>query len=56
MPILKTLAVAKYRSNRSVGMPRDRLNLLTGANGSGKSSRYRALRLLSDAALGGIVS
>jgi predicted ATPase len=31
-------------------MPLSQLNLVTGANGSGKSSLYRALRLLSEAA------
>lgn len=31
-------------------------NIITGANGSGKSSVYRALRLLADTAQGGVVS
>ncbi len=56
MPALQTLAVANYRSIRSLIMPLGQLNLITGANGSGKSSLYRALRLLADAAQGGIVS
>lgn len=56
MPALKTLAVANYRSIRSLVMPLDQLNLITGANGSGKSNLYRALRLLAEAAQGGIVS
>jgi predicted ATPase len=34
-------------------LPMTHLTLVTGANGSGKSSLYRALRLLSDAALNG---
>jgi predicted ATPase len=33
-----------------------RLNLVTGANGTGKSSLYRALRLLGDAALNTVVA
>ena len=33
-----------------------RLNLVTGANGTGKSSLYRALRLLADAALNTVVA
>ena len=37
-------------------MPLGPLNLITGANGSGKSNLYRALRLLAEAAQGGIVS
>jgi predicted ATPase len=56
MPALQTLAVANYRSIRSLIMPLDRLNLITGSNGSGKSNLYRALRLLAEAAQGGIVS
>ncbi len=56
MPALKTLAVANYRSIRSLVMPLEQLNLITGANGSGKSNLYRALRLLAEAAQGGIVS
>lgn len=32
------------------------MNLITGANGSGKSNLYRALRLLAESAQGGIVS
>src|SRR5882724_5068857 len=56
MTSLQTLAVANYRSIRSLVVPLGRLNLITGANGSGKSNLYRALRLLADAAQGGIVS
>ena len=37
-------------------MPLGPLTLITGANGSGKSNLYRALRLLAEAAQGGIVS
>src|SRR4051794_5597507 len=56
MGTLLTLAVANYRSIRSLVMPLGPLNLITGANGSGKSNLYRALRLLAEAAQGGIVS
>jgi len=56
MATLQTLAVANYRSIRSLVMPLGQLNLITGANGSGKSNLYRALRLLAEAAQGGIVS
>jgi len=56
MTALKTLAVANYRSIRSLVMPLGSLTLITGANGSGKSNLYRALRLLAEAAQGGIVS
>ncbi len=54
--MLQTLAVANYRSIRSLVTPLGSLNLITGANGSGKSNLYRALRLLAEAAQGGIVS
>src|SRR5579871_1962973 len=56
MTLLNTLAVANYRSIRSVVAPLGALTLVTGANGSGKSNLYRALRLLSEAAQGGIVA
>jgi predicted ATPase len=51
--MLHTLAVANYRSLRQLIVPLGRLNVITGSNGSGKSNLYRALRLLSEAALGG---
>jgi predicted ATPase len=53
--MLTTLAVANYRSLRSLIMPMASVNLVTGANGSGKSNLYRALRLLAETAQGGIV-
>ena len=56
MTVLQTLAVANYRSIRSLVMPLGSLTLITGPNGSGKSNLYRALRLLAEAAQGGIVS
>jgi predicted ATPase len=54
--MIGTLAISGYRSLRDLVLPLDRLNLVTGANGSGKSSLYRALRLLGDAALNSVVS
>ena len=53
--MLTTLAVGHYRSLREVVVPMARLNLVTGANGSGKSNLYRALRLLAETARGGVV-
>lgn len=50
--MITRLAVSGYRSLRDVTLALDRLNVVTGANGSGKSSLYRALRLLSDVAQG----
>ena len=54
--MLATLAVAGYRSLRELVLPLARLNLVTGANGSGKSSLYRSLRLLAETAQGGLVA
>lgn len=53
--MLHTLAIANYRSLRDVVLPLGRLNLITGANGSGKSNLYRALRLLAAVAEGSAV-
>lgn len=47
-----TLAVSGYRSIRSLILPMENLNVITGANGTGKSSLYRSLRLLADVAQG----
>ncbi len=54
--MIETLAISGYRSLRELVLPLDRLNLVTGANGSGKSSLYRALRLLGDAAQNSVVA
>src|SRR5579864_222798 len=53
--MLTTLAISNYRSLRDLVIPLQNLNLVTGANGSGKSSLYRALRLLADTAQGRVV-
>lgn len=53
--MLTTLAISNYRSLRDLVIPLQKLNLITGANGSGKSSLYRALRLLADTAQGRVV-
>ena len=50
--MLHTLAVANYRSLRELVLPLKSLNVVTGANGSGKSNLYRGLRLLSETAFG----
>jgi predicted ATPase len=54
--VLTTLAVENYRSLRRVVMPLRGLSVVTGANGTGKSSLYRALRLLADASRNGAVA
>jgi len=53
--MLTTLAIQNYRSLREIRVPLERLNLITGANGSGKSNLYKALRLLAQTAQGGVV-
>ena len=53
--MLTTLAVSGYRTLRDLVIPLDRLNLVTGANGSGKSNLYRALRLLAETAQGRVI-
>jgi len=50
--MLRSLAVANYRSVRDLVLPLGQLNLVTGANGCGKSNLYRGLRLLAEAAHG----
>jgi len=53
--MITRLAISGYRSLRDVTLALDRLNVVSGANGSGKSSLYRALRLLADVAQGRVV-
>jgi predicted ATPase len=53
--MIKKIAIAGYRSLRDVRLALGTLNVVTGANGSGKSSLYRALRLLADVAQGRII-
>lgn len=53
--MLQTLAIDNYRSLRSIVVPLGQLNVIQGANGVGKSSLYKALRLLADTAAGGVV-
>ncbi|GAA3585220.1 AAA family ATPase [Nonomuraea rosea] len=54
--MISTLAVEGYRSLRRLVLPLAPLTVITGANGSGKSSLYRALRLLADSARNGAVA
>jgi predicted ATPase len=53
--MLNILAISNYRSPRDIVVPLKKLNLITGANGTGKSSMYRALKLLADTAQGRVV-
>lgn len=54
--MLRVLAVQNYRSLQRVVLPLGRLTIVTGANGSGKSSLYRVLRLLRDFSRNGAVA
>lgn len=54
--MINTLSIANYRSLRQIVIPLANLNLVTGANASGKSNLYKALRLLAQTAQGGVVS
>jgi predicted ATPase len=53
--MITRLAISGYRSLREIKVILGPLNVVTGANGSGKSSLYRALNLLADIAQGRII-
>ncbi|SDR69971.1 AAA family ATPase [Agrococcus carbonis] len=54
--MIERLAIEGYRSIRSLVVDLAPLTVVTGANGSGKSSLYRALRLLADCGEGRVVA
>lgn len=54
--MIKTLAIGNYRSLRDLKIPFSELNVITGENASGKSNLYKALRLLSETAQGGVIN
>lgn len=54
--MITKIAITGYRSLRDIRIGLGSLNIVTGGNGSGKSSLYRALRLLADVAQGQIVT
>jgi predicted ATPase len=54
--MIRTVAIEGYRSLRDVVIPLDRLTVVTGANGSGKSNLYRGLRLLAALVREGAIS
>ncbi|EWS99992.1 ATP-binding protein [Intrasporangium oryzae NRRL B-24470] len=53
--MLTCVAVSGYRSLRDVVVPLHGLDVVVGANGSGKSSLYRALRLLAGCGRGDVI-
>ena len=54
--MIRTVAIQGYRSLRELVLPLNNLSVITGANGSGKSSVYRSLRLLADVAQNAVVA
>lgn len=54
--MLTALAIEGYRSLRDIVVPLAPLTVITGANGSGKSSLYRSLRLLAGASRNGAIA
>src|SRR5260221_11921117 len=53
--MITRLAISGYGSRRDIRVTLGALNGVTGANGSGKASLYRALKLLADIAQGRII-
>lgn len=54
--MINTLAIGNYRSLLNLKIPFGSLTVITGENASGKSNLYKALRLLSDTAQGGVIN
>src|SRR5215469_4029815 len=53
--MISRIAISGYRSLRDLRITFGQLNVVTGSNGSGKSSVYRALHLLADVAQGRVI-
>lgn len=53
--MLRTVAIRGYRSLRDIVLRVAKLTVVAGANGTGKSSLYRALRLLADCGRGEVI-
>lgn len=53
--MISRVAIAGYRSLRDLRISLGQVSVITGANGSGKSSVYRALHLLADVAQGRVI-
>ena len=54
--MILTVAVSGYRSLRNLVLPLGPLTVITGGNGVGKSSLYRALRMLGEVSQGRAIS
>ncbi|ABY24661.1 ABC transporter ATP-binding protein [Renibacterium salmoninarum ATCC 33209] len=53
--MITALAVHNFRSIRELVLDLHGLDVITGANGSGKSNLYRALRLLAECGSGAAI-
>lgn len=53
---LRALSVQGYRSLRDLTVPLGPVTVISGGNGTGKSSLYRALRLLAESAQGRMIA
>lgn len=54
--MINTISIGNYRSLLHLVIPLGNLNVVTGANASGKSNLYKSLRLLAETAQGGVVN
>ncbi len=54
--MINTISIGNYRSLLNLVIPLSNLNVVTGANASGKSNLYKSLRLLAETAQGGVVN
>ncbi len=54
--MITKLAISGYRSLRDIRLSLERVNIITGANGSGKSSLFKALKMLADTSNGQLFS
>ncbi|WP_026941644.1 AAA family ATPase [Hellea balneolensis] len=54
--MITKLAISGYRSLRDIHLNLEQVNIVTGANGSGKSSLFKALKLLTEVSRGQLFS
>ena len=54
--MLRSIAIENYRSIISLKAELNFVNVITGANGTGKSNLYKSLKLLTDIAKGNIIN
>lgn len=54
--MITKLAISGYRSLRDIQLNLERVNIVTGENGSGKSSLFKALKLLTEVSRGQLLT